>query len=250
MGKLYEVLAAEPDKEGISKKVQAEAINTFSKRQEHFRGHTKILKMFDDKRAQEEAAAGEHTELTTTVDKKLDYVDKAVTSYLDVVLQKEVANQDARADLVVDGETISENLPATFLLGLETRLKAHRKVLDVIPTLAPGIRWEEDKSLGDGVFRNAHKIIKQKTAKSVKSKIVVEPTEHHPAQVQAWNEDINVGQFETESISGMISPAKKSQMLGRMDALIQGTKQARMRANAQEAGKQEIGQKLMDYIRG
>lgn len=80
----------------------------------------------------------EHKEMVTTVHDKLDYMlNQHIVPYLDAVLQKERANQDAKADIVVDGIVLAKDVPATFLLGLEEKLKRVHEVLDKIPTLAP-----------------------------------------------------------------------------------------------------------------
>jgi hypothetical protein len=86
--------------------------------------------------------------IETTVADKLDYLSRDLSRLYDVLLQKEIGNQEARADLVVNGEVLIPDAPATFLLGMETRLKALRQVLLHIPTLEPGRTWTEDEASG------------------------------------------------------------------------------------------------------
>jgi len=246
MSKLHELLAVETDLEGVHKKVVEEAIVTFSKKPEHFLGQTKVLEMFDEAKKNENTS--EFKEMVTTVGAKLDYVAGHVIRYFDAVYQKEKANQSATADLIVDGAVVAEKVPATFLLGMETKLKNLRAMYEGIPTLAPGFKWEENDTLGKGVFETAHPDIKFKTAKQFKSQIIVQPTKEHPAQVEKWAEDVPVGKYTTSIVCGMLTPARKSELIGRVDKLIQACKQARQRANCVEVESVVIGKKLIDFI--
>lgn len=248
--RLHEVLAVEADLEGTAKKVIGEARTTFSKKHDHFLGHRKSLRMFDEQRKHEEAGAEEHKELVTTVPDKLKYVQGKVVRWFDALLQKEATNQDARADLIVDGDVLIENVPATWLLGMETRLKLLREMYEDIPTRAPGVNWVPDEERGDGVFKGLHLETKDKTEKTIQHKVVVPATKEHPAQVERWSDNIKVGVFEVERWTSMISPAQKSGYLDRIDKLIRACKKARQRANQAEVRKLSVAKKLFGYIDG
>lgn len=245
MSKLHELLAVENDVESTYKKVVEEAKVTFTKKVDHFSGSHRALKMFDESKQNENI--DENKEMVTTVGKKLAYVKDYAVKYFDVVLQKEKTNQMAKADLVVDGITITADLPATFLLGMETKLKAIRDLYESTPTLTPGYKWELDTNAGEGVFVTSLND-KLKTAKTFQHKILVQPTDKHPAQVEKWEEQIPVGKFSETIQSGMLTPAQKSKYIGKIDKLIQACKQARQRANNVEVINEQIGEKLMDYI--
>jgi len=246
--KLHEILAVLADLEGTAKKVREEAIITFLKKQNHFNGHHKTLKMFEEARKQEEEAAEEHRPLVTTVERKLGYIQKSQIKHYDTVLQQEATNQQAKADLVVDGEVLGENLPATFLLGMESRLKTLRAVFDSIPTLDPSTEWHKRKGNEAGVYTAVYPETSKRDEKAIKHQVLVPPTEQHPAQVEKWTENHTVGMYSVLKESGMISPAEKSQYLEKIDELIQATKKARQRANSTEVVKKSIGKKLFDYI--
>jgi hypothetical protein len=248
MGKQHELLAVEGDLQGTAKKVMEEAVQTFSKRADHFQGQVKTLTLFDEARIAENTT--DRKELVTTVDEKLDYVLGHVATYYDAVLQKESTNQLAKSDLVVDGTTIGKDLPATFLLGLESKLKAVRAVIETVPTLAPGIAWEVDATANKGVYKTTHPVVTFKTEKTIQHKVIYEATPEHPAQIQAWNEDVKVGRYNTEQNSGMLTTAEKSARLQRVDKLIQAVKKARQRANNIDVVKAKIGKTLTDYIMG
>ena len=137
-GKLHELLAVEGELEAAYKMILNETKSTFSKRADHFGGHVKTYKPLDD--SDIDVLPEQHKELVTTVDSKLSYMfGEHVIPYFDAVLQKEATNQGATADLVIDDEVIAGSLPATFLLGLETKLRQIRDVLQQAPTLQPGV---------------------------------------------------------------------------------------------------------------
>lgn len=248
MGKLHEILAVEPDLAAVFKKLIQETAVTFSKKGEHFLGKTRRLDMF------EANAPGDGTEevidLTTTVHEKLSYLFEHSAKYLDAVLQKERTNQDARANIVIDGIVIANEVPATFLLGLEAKLQQLREVVDDVPTLAPGVPWEAAPDLGPNIFRTKVPKIEFKTTKTIKSKTLFEGNNHHPPQIEKWNEDVPIGKYSTTVISGMLTVAEKSAILGRIDKLIQATKQARCRANNTDVVNTTIAKELFTYIIG
>jgi len=245
MGKLHELLSVEGDLEGTFKAILKETQHSFAKKPGLFFGYNKRLEMFAEDAPQ---APEESQEMTSTVKEKVNYASGHIIKYLDAVLQKEATNQLAKADLVVDGVTLGSDLPATFLLGLETRLKKVREALAAMPTLPSGRRWTVDTTRGEDVYLSETPDEKFKTAKTFRHKVLYEATEHHPAQIERWEETENVGKYITTTWSGMLSSAQKSAILGRMDKLIQATKKARQRANTQDVLQRTIGKELFDYL--
>lgn len=243
---LHELLAVEGDLEGVFKKIIEETKATFKNKPAHFLGSHRKLEMFadDDKVEYPE----EHKAIDETVNAKLAYTAKPIKRYFDAILQKEATNQEAKADLVVDGKVLAEGLPATFLLGMESRLKIVRSIYTEIPTLDPGIEWEEDKSKGKDIFKTKFPEEKLKTAQTVQHKVLYDATKEHPAQIERWQEVVNTGKFIKQTWSGMISPYEKSMYLERIDKLIRAVKKARQKANTAEVVKLNIGETLFNYI--
>lgn len=248
--KLHELLAVEADLETTAKKVLQEAADTFNKKSDHFLGYVKTLHMFDENRANEEEGAQESKELVTTVQAKLDYVSKSLVRYWDALLQKEATNQTATADLVVDGMVLVEAAPATWLLGMESRLRALRLVYEAVPTWAPGIDWVPDETRGKGVYKASAPVKTDKTEKAIAWKVLVPPTDKHPAQVEKWVDNPKVGVFSHQRWISSWSSAQKSDALDRLDKLIRAVKKARQRANSAEVNKRKAAQVLVDYLRG
>jgi len=244
--KLHELLAVEGDLEGKAKLVLDEAANTFSKKPEHFIEQVRDLIMFDEARQNENTH--ESSAMVTTVGQKLSYIRRPVVRYYDALASKDATNQQAKADLVVEDVTLLSDVAATTLLALESKLKHLRGVFEAIPTLQPGMKWEPDAAFGDGVYRAAEDIKRNRTEKVIQHKVLYEATKEHPAQIEKWTQDTPVGDIITKSWSGMWTPAQKAEAIGRIDQLIQGAKKARQRANRQDVVETKVGDILFDFI--
>lgn len=247
MGKLHEILAVEGDLAGTAKKILDETINTFAKKPDHFLEQTAITTYFDD------ASSGLNTTvtsaMTTTVDDKLDYALPPIGRYYDAYASKEATNQIAKADIEIDGVVLVGDVPATVLLGMETKLKELRGVFEAIPTLAPGALWKPDATRGH-VYRDEQVKDTFVTKRAIRPIELSPATKEHPAQVRAIEEDTPVAKRQTTSLSGMITPTAKSEYLGRLDVLIRAVKKARQRANGVEAIKvKDFGKTLLAFVR-
>lgn len=249
MTQLHEILAVEGDLEATFKKIIAEGSDTFTKKGPHFMESTRTVEMMDDGRSHENTV--EVSPMVETVLNKLRYVAGHSRRYFNAFAAKERTNQDARADLMLDGEVLIDDVPATMLLGLEKRLGSFRDMCSKIPTLDPGIDWIEDLTAVDpGVSINKLDEERFKTEKSVQHKVVTEATDHHPAQVERWQEDRPVGKIKIRHRSSMMSPLEKSRILERCDELIREVKKARQRANKAEVVNMDIASPIFKYLLG
>lgn len=245
-GKLHELLAVEADLEGRSRVFMQETHKVFKDKPALFSGFMRTYKPFSEDDNVDYPS--EQQTVTSTVNQKLKYMASHIAKYYDAIFQKEATNQVAMSDLVVDGEVLIKDAPATFLLGLESRLRKVREVYGVIPTLAVGTEWADDSNTGVDIYKMVHPEETLKTQKTIKSSILYEATEHHPAQIDKWNETVNVGKFTKQVWSGAVTPSRKAELLERVDKLIMATKKARQRANTVEVQKRNAGQIIMDYI--
>ena len=245
MSKLHALLAVEPDKKGVAEKILTETIATFSKKMDHFYGQ---LRHYETQNEEDEMFADEKKEMVTTVKDKVEYTESSLTDLVDLLYQKEDANLSAKADLDVDGLTLAKDIPATVLLNLESRLKVIRQMYMEIPTLSPDEEWEFDSSTN--TYKSKPKVTY--ITKKVQEALVLYPaTDKHPAQVKEITKDIRQGTWTTTKWSGAITPVQKSELLARVDKLVQAVKVARVKANDQEVDtSKRIGKKLFDYING
>lgn len=243
-GKLHELLAAEEDLKGMAKRITAETEVTFNKKQGHFVEQiTEIVPLEENKPTVRDG----HTPMIETVNGKLDYFANAMGQYLDAFYQKEATNTEAKADVVLDdGEVLLKDIPATALLGLERELKKIHQVYSLIPTLEPTIVWTRDEEAGEGI-RIARQS-KMKTKKITKPFVLAPATDRHPAQVEKVTEDIHIANTETTYRSSKLTPARKSELLGRVDTLSRAVKKARMRANSVEHKTGTVSKKIFNFI--
>lgn len=246
MSKLHEILAVEGDLEKTSKKLIEETKKTFQK-DNLFSGTVRTLTMSDAD--QSEWNTVDKQKLETTVMELFAYTNSEVAKYWDAVLQKDTTNQAATADIVLDDGTIlAEQVPVTFLLGLETKLKDFRNLLNAIPTLPPGIRWEQDLNERKGVYIAEDDTVQFKTKNDIEIRVAYEATKEHPAQLEKINVVKNVGKYVTVKHSGMMPPYLKARMVAKHESLLRAVKKARQRANNQEITKKDIGDNIFNYI--
>lgn len=247
MGKLHQVLAVEGDLQAVADKVMAECSRIFEK-QSHFSGYERTLNMFDDERKNEEEGHSEKKEVDSTVMNELTFVSTQLAPYYDILLQKEATNQDAVADLIVDGKTLGEKLPATFLLGMEKRLQVLRRFFDNIPTTPPGKKWKQDEAMQEGILVAEPDEYSFKTEKTIKFETIAQATKEHPAQIHKWDDTRNIGQYTKRSWTGCITPYEKSEIMKRLDKLYVAVKKARQKANDVEVRNLKIGEDIFAYL--
>ena len=246
MSKLHELLPAESALQSQMQKIEIESKGVFNKN-ELFLGLVKVTTMLDENRSNEDLT--ENKQVTTTVPDRLAYTKDYIVRCYDAFLQKEEANQRAKADIVLeDGTVLAKDVPACALLGFESKLAQFRQMLESVPTLQPGIAWEESDT--PNVYKDKHGITKMKTEKTKKFVTVAPATDKHPAQVEKWDADVPVAKINEHSFSGMVTSAYKKNLLGKCDALIIAVKSARQRANDVEVSNITIGKRMMDFVLG
>lgn len=208
--KLHELLAVEKDRSGVANKVMEEAKGVF-KAGAHYFGTNKITTFFEDPSGQ--LGRTEEKIVDDTVPAKLDYVGNAVRRLLDLMYQIDISNTEAKADLVIDGVTYAEGVPTGFLMVLERKLTELRTVYEMIPTQPPGVNWQADAGYRlPGVFKSPP-IATFLTQKKVDFVVVVNPTEHHPAQVKEVTKDERVARVEETKFTGTVSAADRKSVV-------------------------------------
>jgi hypothetical protein len=251
---LHELLAAENDVRGQWKQISEETLHVFAKPQ-MFQGKVTKLTMtkpgLDDqtKRATEESGSAVET-MGTTVGARLQYTGPFFMRLVDHRLEKDLTNQKAKADIIVDNQVIASGIPATCLLDLEDRLTSYRAIYMAIPTLDVKKEWEGAENLGSGIWKTKNPEVRSKTEKDFHSRILVAPTDKHPAQIEKWNVDVVVGKTEVTEHSGMLTSARKAEILSRCDKLIVAVKEARARANQTPIERTDgsLGAKLLNFM--
>lgn len=243
---LHEIIAVEAGLKQTAEKIIQEAKKTFSDKQGHFDGFSKTYEARD--KEDDEKIIGETKHIVTTVPEKLEYVQDSLIRLFDCIGQKEKTNTLAKADIIIDGEVIEKDVPATVLLSMETQIKRVREVYSKALTLDPAKRWTpstQEKNVWE-----SDEVTQVRSRKEMVPVVKYEATQHHPAQVDMVGKDKQVGDWKTIFRSGAITPIKKSELLGRIDQMERAIKQARMRANTQEVEPFAIGKSIFSFING
>jgi hypothetical protein len=172
-------------------------------------------------------------------------VAETMTSMIDLAAQKDWANTVASADVVVDGETLIKDAPATLLLFLEKQLSDLKDEVEKLPELDPAHDWERDENTG--VWKS--KPVKSHRTNKVQRPIVLyEATKEHAAQTQLITEDQIVGHWTTVRLSGAIQSPRKEKLRKRVRKLMDAVKMARAKANECEAEKKDVAKPIFDYL--
>lgn len=243
MTKLHELLAVEPDLKAATQAIVSETLSVF-KKDEHFSGFQKTYHPWKD---EGDKIPPESKPQVTTVVEKLDHTHKAWARLVDLIYQKDVANTNAFGRLVVDGVVLSENVPATTLLALESKLKALKEVYLAAPTLDPLDNWYPNENRAYSY--KTQETVTYRAARVLVPQVLVPATDKHPAQVEKVVKDEQCGEYHAVKFSGKLAPRTKAELLRRVDVAIASVKKARCLANEVETiNDLRIGEGLINYL--
>jgi hypothetical protein len=169
----------------------------------------------------------------------------AMSELFDMTATKDIANCNAVADIVVDGQVMLEKAPATFILFLEKQINDIRSFVERIPVLDSAEDWTIDSN--SNIYKT-DKISTHKTKKVQTPIVLYEATDRHPAQTQIITEDMVVGYWDTVKHSGAMPASTKKVLLARVDKLAKAVKFAREEANCADAVMADVGSKILDFI--
>ena len=187
----------------------------------------------------------EATRVQIKADDIIRETSEALTKLFDVVATKDWANCQAKADIVVDGNVLLAQVPATYLLFLEKQLVDLHTFIKKLPVLDASESWTFDPSADCWATEPVQTL---KTKKVPRNHVKAEATEKHPAQVEVYYEDIVVGHWRTIKFSGA-SPAKRvNELLTRVEHLQESVKFAREEANNLKVEEQKVGEKIFKYL--
>jgi hypothetical protein len=164
----------------------------------------------------------------------------------DVVATKDFGNLHATADIILEDETVlAGGVPTTYLLWLEKELNDLHTVVSKLPVLDPSEEWtwsDENDAYVTNVTRSV------RTKKVPKAFVKAPATDKHPAQVEVFTEDVQVGTWETRKFSGALPAAEVREMTDRVNAVRKAVKEARSRANETDITQQHVAAPILDYI--
>lgn len=208
---------------------------------------TGITRTYNPKHEDGDRLPDERTLVQYSVADVFDELTGPLARLWDVTATKDETNRTAVADVVVDGDVLLEAVPATFLVWFEKQLDQVRRIVAAAPVLDPAEIWHDQ---ADGVFRSDPSNT-ARTKKVPKTVVLYEATPEHPAQVQAFTEDVVEGEWTTTKFSGALPSSEKRAALNRIDRLADAVKVARESANASEVvDRSDIGSAVVDYVFG
>ncbi len=170
---------------------------------------------------------------------------EVLTKLLDVTATKDWTNCTARADVVVDGQTLLTQAPVSYLLFLEKQLTDLRTFIKKLPVLDAADTWTFDESSDCWATEPVQTL---RTFKTPRNHVKAEATEHHPAQVEVYYEDVTIGYWRTVKFSGALPARRVNEMLEKLEKLSQAVKFAREEANNSEAEDQKVGERIFQYL--
>jgi hypothetical protein len=207
-----------------------------------FEGQERTFEPLDD----EHSLPKESTRVQQRAEDQVDAFVEAFSELLDVQRTRDDGNTLAIADVVVDGVTILEDVPATFLLSLEKELNKVNTFFSELPELDPAEDWEYDSNTA---LHRSEPRKTQKTKKVQKPVTLAEATKEHPAQAELVSEDVLVGFWNTTKLSGAFSAERKREILRRVSALRKAVKSARERANSKEIERnRDTGKAIFGFL--
>lgn len=241
MSKLNQIIAIA---NGKKTKTTREITETYKKVQKSalFDGITRTYQPLDD---EGETFPPEKKNIQYSVPNAIEDVSKSLAGLFDIVATQDWANTKATADIIVDGQTILSDVPVTYMLFLEKQLHDVQTFVSSLPILDPAENWEWSDAAN---CYTSEATQTNKTKKMLRNHVKAEATEHHPAQVETYSEDVVVGKWNTIKFSGSIPATEKSNLLERVGRLVDAVKFARETANMSEVTSVNVSQPLFKFL--
>jgi hypothetical protein len=206
-----------------------------------------ISRTYQPKDEEGEQLPPESTRVQVRIEDVLRRTATTLTRLFDVTLTKDAANCEARADVVVDGETLLEDVPVTYLLFLEKQLTDLYTFVRKLPVLDAGDSWSFNDSADCWSTEPVRTI---RTKKVPRNHVKAEATEHHPAQVEVYYEDVPVGYWTTVKFSGSLPATRVALLVERVEKLQNAVRVAREEANNREITDRKAGERVFGYLFG
>lgn len=188
---------------------------------------------------------GESTRVQVHAEQVTLDVAQALARMFDVMITKDMANTMAKADVIVDGRILIADAPVTFLLTFEKKLIDLRTFFTKLPVLDLGETWVMDVNAEAWATTPVETT---RTKKIPRNHVKAPATDKHPAQVEIYTEDVVVGYWSTTKFSGAVPAARRTQLVERVDTLLDAVKFAREAANSVPVTDVHVGAEVFAYL--
>lgn len=243
MGKLHQVIAVEKAVKPRVEKTLTEAYHVIQK-PELFNGLTRTYEPVEETG---ERKPPESKKVQYETARVVESVRSILVELFDVIATKGEANCKAKADVVVGGRVLLQNVPVTTLLFIEKQLVDLRTFVSKLPVLDPAETWTVDSS--SGLYRTGD----VKRGSTRKDNVVITlaaATDKHPAQSQLVQKDVLAGYWTESKTSSAITAPEREETLRRIDSLARAVKIAREEANTTDAPEVKLGEKVLLFVFG
>ena len=244
MPKLNQINAIVSNRKGETEKTITE-LHKLSQKEVLFAGRERTYRPIDEVNGQKLPAESQRVQ--QRADDLMRQARDKWTELWNLVLTQDTGNQNAKADVVVDGQTILANVPVTFLLFLDKQVNDLQTFVQKLPTPDPAEEWTHDPNTG---------LLRSKANESLRTSkeptviVKYEATEKHPAQTELFTKDVPVGTWTQILYSGCLSADKKNAILDRIRKLQDAIKTAKEQANLLEVERQKAGDPVFAYVFG
>jgi hypothetical protein len=241
MTTLNQLIAIASTKKANAKSVETKAYQAFQKA-DLFHGLKREYRPLDDNG---EKLPPESKKLQLKVDELVEATKFSLREMMNVVVGQDIGNQHAKADVVVDGETLLKDVPAVSLIFLEKQLKDVQTYISKIPVLDATENWELDPNTN--LYRSTE-VQRHRTAKTQEAIVLYPATPEHPAQTQLITKDVLQGYWHESKFSSAWPATKRDAALERVAKLIEAVIKAREHANTVKVNDSDVGDKVMNYL--
>lgn len=210
----------------------------------------------------DEPSARATTQVVTTVDEKLLYLEETSAEYINAVFAQEATNASGKvkAELIVDGKSFG-TYSSLELLRLISTLEAGnlKAAYENIPVRSDSAIWEEAHK--DEAYKNRKGIYASELVKGTKKTtekenyILIDPNlgksdKYSPQpQVATKNITIELGEYTIQEFSGEWSHRQRAELLARRDKLVTAAKEALKVSNEVDSVESSLtATKLFDYL--
>ena len=244
MPKLNQINAIVSGRKGETEKAVTEIYKLIQKDQ-LFAGRERTYRPLDEVNGQKQPPESQRVQQRAD-----DLIRQAVTKWTDLwnlVYTQDAGNQQAKADVVVDGKALLTGVPVTFLLFLDKQVNDLETFISKLPTPDPAEEWAHDPNSG---------LLRSKATESLRTSkeptviVKYEATEKHPAQTELFTKDVPVGTWTQILYSGCIPTDRKNALLERIKKLQDAVKTAKEQANLLEVEKQKVADTLFGFVFG
>jgi hypothetical protein len=187
----------------------------------------------------------ESQKLTLKATELVEKFVQASTEFLDLAATQDYANTEAKASVVVDGQTILTDVPVPYLLFLEKQLQDVKTFVLSLPVLSIDKDWQRDPNRGCYVTIPKETV---KTKKITDFVVAYEATEHHPAQIKEVTKDVVEGVWSLVEFSGALPQDRVNALTVRVEKLQKAVLQAREEANSRDVQQRQVAAAVFGYL--